>query len=87
MIFNSLKVKFPSAVLLMGRRMMQPVDGMETRQMAPVATGIVRLRDSEGWKVMDGRCRTDGTAAGWMPGLRTYGTEGGPQMVQHEDRR
>ena len=74
MIFNSLKVKFPSAVLLMGRGTMQPADGVETGQMAPVAAGMVRLRDDEGWKVMDGRCRTDGTAAGWMARLRTYGT-------------
>ena len=36
---------------------------------------------------MDGRCKTDGAAAGWMAQLRTYGTEGGPQMVQHEDGR
>ena len=44
-----------SAVLLMGRGTMQLADGVETGQMAPVAAGMVRLRDGEGWKVMDGR--------------------------------
>ena len=86
-IFNSLQVKFHSAVLLMGRGTMQPADGVEMGQMVPVAAGMVRLRDGEGWKVMDGRCRTDSTAARRMARLRTYGTEGGPQMVQHEDGR
>ena len=55
--------------------------------MAPVAAGMVRLRDDEGWTVKDGMCRTDGTVARWMARLRTYGTELGPQMVQHEDGR
>ena len=87
MIFNSLQVTFHSAVLLMGRGTMQPGDGVEMGQMAPVAAGMVRLRDGEGWTVKDGMCRTDGTAARWMARLRTYGTEGGPQMVQHEDER
>ena len=51
MIFNSLQVKFHSALLLMGRGTMQPADGVETGQMAPVAAGMVRLREGEGWKV------------------------------------
>ena len=55
MIFNSLQVKFHSAVLLMARGTMQPVDDVETGQMAPVAAGMVRLRDGEGRKVKDGR--------------------------------
>ena len=87
MIFNSLQVKFHSAVLLMARGTMQPADGVETGQMAPVAAGMVRLRDNEGWTVKDGMCRTDGTVARLMARLWTYGTEGGPQMVQHEDER
>ena len=87
MIFNSLQVKFYSAGLLLGRGTMQQADGVEMGQMSWVAAEIVQLRDDEGWKVKDGRCRTDGTAAQWMARLRTYGTELGPQMVQHEDRR
>ena len=43
----------------MGRGTMQPADGVETGQMAPVAAGMVRLRDGEGRKVKDGRWWTE----------------------------
>ena len=82
MVFNSLQVKFHSAVLLMGRGMMQ--SWMVWRQDR-------WCRWLQGWcdwgTLKDGRCRTDDAVALWMAGLRTYGTEGGPQMVQHEDKR
>ena len=93
MIFNSLQVKFHSAVLLMARGTMQ--------------SGMVWTWDRWRWW-LQGWCDWGTVKDGWwrmecvgriaqrhdwwhgcrrMAQLRTYGTEGGPQMVQHEDER
>ena len=85
MIFISLQVTFHSAVLLMARGTMQPVDGVVTGQMASVAARMVQLRDGEGWKVKDGRWRMEGEGGmaqrqDWWHGWGRNGTEGGPQM-------